>query len=497
MGYLGRIARAIDEAWRTPPAVAFGREGWAACLFILAIWAAACLPHLAARSFIYEEGRNAMMARDILLHGNWLQPSIFGARWAEKPDLLSWAGVAVAFVTGAVDEWAIRLPAMLSVLLTAFLVQRLARRYASLAASLFAAGSYLFCPMLLQKLTVAEPDTMVTALSLAAFVLWWNGEERGRVSPARWLGCGLLLTVLAMTKGPQPVAFFALGVGLFILLRRRWSELRGLIPALALPAIATIAWGLAVYQPGDFFNWLRYMRLAGYFFLGKYLLERARFIAFLTVEWLPSSLLLLPVLLSPAWRRRVPLLAEPIAFALMCYGAGGMAALLLWPGVGSRYAMPVTPAAAILAAFVAEAFWRDHRRMARRLAQTATGILVALSLFQLAFTNLGVPILADRFALSRRTGEAVTQAIRAEPAPVYCLITCDPRRLFYVDAPIVALDLRGGFRELTAPAWILTSRDLLPLLARKRPDLQPRIAVAPPDDADFVALRLDEPAPAP
>ena len=45
---------------------------------------------------------------------------------------------------------------MLSVLLTALLIQRLTRRYASLGASLFAAGAFCFVSLLLQSFTIAK-----------------------------------------------------------------------------------------------------------------------------------------------------------------------------------------------------------------------------------------------------------------------------------------------------------------------------------------------------
>src|SRR5262249_36332066 len=154
-------------------------------------------------------------------------------------------------------------PAMLSILVTVVLTQRLTRRYASLGASLFAAAGYFFCPLLLQKITIAEPDTLVTALSFAAFYVWWGGEERGRVGLGRWLGAALLAAVLSLAKGLQPAGFFVLGVGIYILLRRRWSELWGLALAAALPLAVNIAWAASVFQPGDEHNWLRYMRMNG------------------------------------------------------------------------------------------------------------------------------------------------------------------------------------------------------------------------------------------
>ena len=183
-------------------------------ILIVLVWACAALPNLSLRSFIYEEGTNAEIARDILAHGDFLQPYVYGVRWHEKPSLLSWLIAGFALLTGGVNEWSARLPTMLSVLLTALMVQRVTRRYASLTASLFAALALIFCPLLLQKLTVAEPDTLIMALSFAALLLWWSGVASGRLTILHWIGCGLLLAALAMAKGPQPAAFFGLAVGL-------------------------------------------------------------------------------------------------------------------------------------------------------------------------------------------------------------------------------------------------------------------------------------------
>src|SRR5437588_727531 len=83
------------------------------------------------------------------------------------------------------------------------LVLHITRKYSSLAAAYFAAGCFLFSPMLLRKLTISEPDTIITLLCFAALVLWWRGAQ-GCVSYRRWFVCGMLLSIAAMAKGPQP-----------------------------------------------------------------------------------------------------------------------------------------------------------------------------------------------------------------------------------------------------------------------------------------------------
>ena len=167
---------------------AYLRRPGAVPILIIVIWACAVLPNLPLRAFIYEEGTNAEIARDILARGDFLQPSVYGIRWHEKPSLLSWLIAGFAKLTGGVNEWSARLPTMLSVLITALLVQRVTRRYAGLKASLFAALAFIFCPLLLQKLTVAEPDTLVTVLSFGALVVWWSGVAAGRLTILHWIG---------------------------------------------------------------------------------------------------------------------------------------------------------------------------------------------------------------------------------------------------------------------------------------------------------------------
>lgn len=479
-----RLSHLYAAAWETPAAPRLGRQGLLALLLVVIVWAIASLPNLSTRAFIYEEGRNAAIARDITVRGDWLEPAIYGTRWAEKPALLPWATAAIAPWTGGVNEWSVRWPVMLAVLLTALLIQRLTRCYASLGASLFAAGGYLFCPLLLQKLTIAEPDTLVSALSFAAFYVWWGGEERGRVGVGRWIAVALITALLSLAKGPQPAGFFVIGIGVYILWRRRWSELWGIILAGLLPALANIGWGALVYHRGDEYNWLRYMRMNGQDTSGNYVYERVRFVIQLALEWLPMTLLL-PFLARRRWRQSIPLLAQPVVFPLLCYLCTGMALLLVWPGTGSRYAMPLTPAVAVLAAFTVQELWRRRHW----LGYVAPGMLGLLTLYQLLLPSIGVPLLAGDFALSRLTAGYITRAIQADPAPVYCAPPCDPTRLFYVGVPIEALSLRD-FEKMKPPAWLLTTRDVLPLYTSRRPDLEAKVVVERPEDPRAIAVKL-------
>jgi len=457
-----------------------------ATVWIVLVWAIAVLPNLSVRSFKWEEGNNAILARDMLARGYLLEPEILGLRFAEKPSLLPWLIAGTAWLTGTVDEWSARLPPMLAVLGTALLVHRLTRRYASAPAALFAAGAFMFSPLLLRKLAVSEPDTLVTFLSFAAFVVWWDGEARGRVTAGRWLACGGLLTALAMTKGPQTIGFFALGVAGYLVVRRRWAALPGLALCLGLPAAATIAWAAAVYRAGDLPVWFTYLRLHDLRVnLPHYLRERVRFAGGLPIDLLPSTILLPSVLV--AWRRRARVGAapSPILPPLVLYAGLCTLALLAWPGAKTRYAMPVAPVVAVMAGLAIEPLWR-RRHWAGAVA-LATAVI--LFVYQAVLQTVALPFVAEDVGTTRRLGVAIDATVRAAPAPVFTIGRPQSNKLFYVTQPIRSVALSDA--SLSAPAWVLAPRSDLGRLEKLRPDLTVQEVATALPGAGLVLARIE------
>jgi 4-amino-4-deoxy-L-arabinose transferase-like glycosyltransferase len=473
-----------------------GKERVIVAVLICLVWAVMVLPNVSVRSFIYEEGTNAENARDMLSHAEFINLTVYGTRWVERPSLLPLLIAGVGTLTGKVDEWPARLPPMISVLLTTLLVQGVARRYVGLAASLFAAAAFFFSPMLLQKLTVAEPDTLVTLLSFSAFVIWWNGTETGRVSARRWSAISLVLTALTMAKGPQPLAFFVLGAGAYMLLHRQFYQVIGIALALVPPAAAILAWGYAIYRPGDEAKWVTYMHLeAPGITPAGYLAERARFVAGVALEMLPATLLL-PFVPWP-WRRRpeaaastIPAIVEPlILYAGLC-----TLVLVLWPRAAGRYVMPAAPAICILAGIAWDrlaalpGLGGLPDRMRAHLHRLAAGVAGALAIYQLVLVVVIIPLYSDRFGQGRSDGRAIDRAIHAAPAPVYCT-NIDTNQLFYVSRPITCLN-DAAWRSLEPPAWLVTGRERLAPLAAMRPDLTLHIAVETRSGPALVAAQV-------
>jgi 4-amino-4-deoxy-L-arabinose transferase-like glycosyltransferase len=454
-------------------------------VLIFVLWACAVLPNLSLRSFIYEEGTNAEIARDILSRGDFLQPFVYGVRWHEKPSLLSWLIAGFATLTGGVNEWSARLPTMLSVLLTALMAQQVTRRYASLNASLFAALSFIFCPLLLQKLTIAEPDTLITVLSFAALLVWWSGVASGRLTILHWLGCGLLLAALAMAKGPQPAAFFGLSVAAYLLIERRWRDLPGWFVCMLMPAAAVAAWAAIVYRPGDEGVWIAYARLNAWPPFLNYIMRSTHDIGSLYLELLPASLLI-PFIPWP-WRQNQQAADIPPVVAPMILYSGVCTAILVWwPGFNTRYAMPIAPSLAVLAAIAWDRLGKSRYAIMRRVATT---VLCLLMIYQIVLVTIAVPLFADRFGQTRIAGQSIERAIRAAPAPAYCL-RLDTNIFFYVHEPLRCLDL-NGMAALTPPAWLLMPHPAVAEFMQLRPDLDVHI-VSDGLTEQLTATRIDK-----
>jgi 4-amino-4-deoxy-L-arabinose transferase-like glycosyltransferase len=452
---------------------------------IICLWAIATFPNLQMRSFVWEEGTNAEIARNILSNGNLLQPDVYGLRWNEKPSLLPWLIAGVAKITGEVNEFSARMPAAVAVVLTALLVQTLTRRYAGRNASLLAALLFMFSPMLLQKLAIAEPDTLVTLLSFAAFVLWWNGAEAGRIGFWRWIGCGLLLAILAMAKGPQPVGYFALGISAYIAITRRWRDTPGLFVCLMLPAMATVAWAVAVYRPGDEATWISYARLHSAPSLADYLTRNTQVFLNLVVELLPA-VLLAPFLMWRVQQDKSDAGIRPVAMPLALYASICTIAVVIWPGSNSRYAMPCAPALAVLAGLAWDAMAQTAYARLRSVAVIVTCLLIV---FQIVLVNVAVPLFAHRFEASRIAGRKIEYAIRADPAPAFCTDLAT-NQLFYARISIRCID-PGHIASVTAPAWLIMPRDQAPLLAQLKSGLT-HVVVETESGPRLLAIRFSQ-----
>jgi 4-amino-4-deoxy-L-arabinose transferase-like glycosyltransferase len=233
-------------------------------LLLLAAGAALTLPNLGAPSlWDIDEGHNAEAAREMLDSGNWLVPTFNYQLRDHKPPLLYWLQIA-AYKWFGVNEFAARLPsalaALAAVLLTYELGRRMFGRAVGLLAGLILASAGMFCA----AAHFANPDSLLNALTLATFFIFWRSMERsagwapsggmlsrfrqhaedsprptagresmapqkldrdGKHSRAWFIPAAILMGLAVLTKGPVGFLLPAAVIGLFLLWSGRLSLL--------------------------------------------------------------------------------------------------------------------------------------------------------------------------------------------------------------------------------------------------------------------------------
>ncbi|MGC2460187.1 MAG: glycosyltransferase family 39 protein, partial [Steroidobacteraceae bacterium] len=216
------IAQRIVAAWH-----ALGTRLSPVAVIIVA-WAVLSVPLIFFRGYNSDEGLTVSIARTALENGDWLHQYTFNVRWVDSPRLLAWIIAAISEPFGHVSQIAARLPIVLFLLCGCLLIYVLLRKVgAGVAAALFGTALFLACPLVMRGYVMITADMPLAVLLFLAFVLWWSGYAKGSVSVGRWLAIGLVLAVAGLLKGPQLIAYFALGVGVFVLASRSWRQIPG------------------------------------------------------------------------------------------------------------------------------------------------------------------------------------------------------------------------------------------------------------------------------
>lgn len=161
-----------------------------------------------------HEARAAQNAQSLLDEGDWLLPRRFDRRpELQKPPLYYWLVAVIASVSGgAVDAWAVRLPAACSAfgcVLLLFLTGRsCGRPLAGLLAALVLASSLHFT-WLARVGRIDMPLTFAVTLACCCFHLGTHTEKRGR-RLAWQIGGYTALALGVLLKGPIAVVLAAL-----------------------------------------------------------------------------------------------------------------------------------------------------------------------------------------------------------------------------------------------------------------------------------------------
>lgn len=199
-----------------------------------------------------DEGRYVGVAREMLLSGDWLTPTLNGLPYFHKPPLFYWITTASMSVFG-INEWAARTAPVLGGALAAGSLGLFLRRWAGERMAALAQTALLAQPMFFIGAQFANLDMLVAGCIAATLLLLADAAlrvERG----LPWQGGLMLAYAMAaagvLAKGLIGVVIPALVIGAWLIVLRRWRLLRALLSgpglllfaALAMPWFALMEW---------------------------------------------------------------------------------------------------------------------------------------------------------------------------------------------------------------------------------------------------------------
>jgi hypothetical protein len=248
---------------------------------IIAIWnafAARCNPPIAIVA-----ATAALTVPAMIFHGNASEDRL----------AVSIAGHAIGGPAGMAGPIITRLPTALSVLIACLLIYWLLRRMsASAPAALFGAALWLACPLVVRAEASVSAELPLAMLLFLAFCLWWDGQEKGSMSAARWVANGAVLLLAFSLQGPQSASSTFVSAGAPGAVMRILGD--------AFPAV---------------FGAIAYLLARGY-----------------EVDGTHGTGVVRPGFIA----------------AVACYAAASAVFVLIWPGGMGRYYVPAVPALCVL-----------------------------------------------------------------------------------------------------------------------------------------------------
>ena len=296
-----------------------------------------------------DEGRHAEVAREMLVSGNWLTPTLDFAPYRDKPVFFYWLAASSMAVFG-VDEWAARLPsaiaACLGVIATAWWGSLFFGRATGVMAGLILATSGIYIGL---GRFVMIDMTFTLWLSVALF---WGGAwflSPARRRPPAWPAF-VFLSLATLTKGPVAIVLAALTFGAFALHPSRLRRLRRapMVGGLAILVVLGGSWyaACAVVAPHYVSEFLWHDNVERFLTgAGGHAGHAFAYLYWLPLVFFPWSLFL-PSVFHHLRSRRATAASE----LCVLWFASGFFFLSLSQGKLATYLLPLLPPLALLTA---------------------------------------------------------------------------------------------------------------------------------------------------
>jgi len=207
---------------------------------------------------------------------------------------------------------------------------------------------------------------------------------------------------------------------------------------------------VAVMEPGDLAGWRHHSRLAEGLTLSQWARDHLDFLISIFVEWLPGSLLLGPVIVA-LWRGEA-FRDDGLLQALVLYAGVATLVLLVWPGgIATRYAMPASPALAVMSGILFERWWSSRPW----LVGAGNSVVIAIAGYLVLLGWVAMPLLPDLFRQTRIAAQQI-EAVRAlRPGPLYGIRGSSNVNILAIVAAPVRLVTLSDIARLPVPALAL------------------------------------------
>lgn len=171
-----------------------------------------------------EEPRRAVTGFEVYESGNLIVPQIHGQPYYNKPPLYSYLIAATYYITGSFNEWAVRLPGILSFLLTGLLAFWIARKYSDTDTAFLAAFGYLTSVDLLfyASVNAGQIDLFYTFISLAQVVSIFYFYQKRQFN-IMYITSYILAALGTLTKGMPSIAIQIITIAAYLAYYKDWK----------------------------------------------------------------------------------------------------------------------------------------------------------------------------------------------------------------------------------------------------------------------------------
>jgi len=302
----------------------------------------------------YDQAKQAWVAYEIHLEGNWLLQHTPKGEIASKPPLMGWISAVLQPLTGWHLAW--RIPSLAAALGMLFILRFAGKRVLPTGGALLATAAFtlnLFTPRLA---TLVRTDMLLAfCIFVAGWLIWKKLSDDTPWSTGEKLAMLAAMTAANLVKGPVLYGFLVPGMVVFWFLARPKSSRRLIWSGWwtwVVPFLVLAAWaGTALALDEEFYNRVVVEELLSRFHSSGIEGEKSQpfwfYLPHLIHKFIPWSILLIIL----TWRFkdvRRAMRENPADLWLVCWALGGLLFMTILPSKRIDRIYPVLPPLALL-----------------------------------------------------------------------------------------------------------------------------------------------------